>query len=81
MFWLSFFTISDNDFKDDNDINEIKEENKSNGNNEEKKDDEDIKENESRNKVFIFINNIINNSQKYFILSKDIIIDKFYIVF
>ena len=58
--------ISDDDFKDDNDINEIKEENQGNENNDEEKDDENIKENEQRKKVFIFINTIINNNQKYF---------------
>ena len=58
-------------FQDDNDINEIKEENQGNGNN-----DEDIKENAQSIKVFIFINTIINKSQKYFKLSKHIIIDE-----
>ena len=46
------------------------------GNNEEEMDDEIINENDPRKKVFYYINSIINNSQKYFILSRDITIDE-----
>ena len=39
-------------------------------------DDEIINENDPRKKVFYYINSIINNSQKYFILSRDLTIDE-----
>ena len=39
-------------------------------------DDEIINENDPRKKVFYYTNSFMNNSQKYFILSRDLTIDE-----
>ena len=67
--------VNYDDFNEINN-NDNEEENENFGNNEEEIDDEIINENDPRKKVFYYINSIINNSQKYFILSRDLTIDE-----